>query len=102
MKILFTLLISFLSLSLLAQNVNISFAGANKNRNFQVVIDGTSYYSANSVNTNGRQMLTIPNLTIGSHTLEVYNVGNNNNTYSDGNTNSSVNGEAIYEKTFQL
>ena len=102
MKTLITLLLSFLSLSLLAQNVNITFAGTNKNKNFQVVIDGTSYYSASSVSSNGRQMVSMPNLTAGSHTLEVYNVGNNNNTYSNGSTNNPVNGEPLYEKTFQL
>ena len=102
MKTLITLLLSFLSLSLLAQNVNITFAGTNKNRNFQVVIDGASYYSASSVSSNGRQMVSMPNLTAGSHTLEVYNVGNNNNTYSNGSTNNPVNGEPLYEKTFQL
>ena len=102
MKTLITLLLSFLSLSLLAQNVNITFAGTNKNRNFQLVIDGASYYSASSVSSNGRQMISIPNLTAGSHTLEVYNVGNNNNTYSNGSTNNPVNGEPLYEKTFQL
>ena len=102
MKTLITLLLSFLSLSLLAQNVNITFAGTNKNKNFQVVIDGASYYSASSVSSNGRQMISIPNLTAGSHTLEVYNVGNNNNTYSNGSTNNPVNGEPLYEKTFQL
>jgi hypothetical protein len=101
MKTLITFLLSFLSSSLLAQNVNITFGGANKSKNYQVVIDGTSYYSANSVSTKGRQMITIPNLTAASHTLAVYNVGNNNNTYSDG-TNNSVSGTPLYEKTFQL
>jgi len=47
-------------------------------------------------------MVSIPNLMAGSHTLEVYNVGNNNNTYSNGSTNNSINGEPLYEKTFQL
>ena len=42
MKTFITLLLSFLSLSLLAQNVTITFAGANKNRNYQVVnLDST-------------------------------------------------------------
>ena len=101
MKTLITILISFLSFSALAQNVNITFAGANRNKNFQVVIDGASYYSANSVSTNGRQVTTVPGLSIGSHSLQVYDVGNNNNTSSDGN-NNSVTGEPVYEKSFQL
>ncbi len=102
MKTLITLLISFLSFSALAQNVNITFAGANRNNNFRVVIDGASYYSANSVGTNSSQVTTVPGLSIGSHNLQVYNVGNNNNTSSDGSTNNAATGEPVYEKSFQL
>lgn len=104
MKTLITLLLSFLSLSLLAQNVNVTFAGANKNRNYQVVIDGASYYSANSVstNTNTRKVINVPNLGVGSHTLAVYRMGNNDNISTDGSTNNPVAGKAVYTKTFQL
>jgi hypothetical protein len=102
MKTLITLLISILSLSLAAQNVTVTFAGANKNRNYQVVIDGISYYSANNESSNGRTVVTIPNLAPGAHNLDVYVLGNNNTTYSDGSANSSVQGEPAYSKTFQL
>ena len=103
MKTFITLLLSFLSLSLLAQNVTITFAGANKNRNYQVVIDGISYYSANHVSTgnNARKVINIPGLDAGSHTIAVYRLGNNNNTYSDG-TNNPAQGTEVYSKTFQL
>jgi hypothetical protein len=102
MKTLITLLISILSLSLAAQNVTVTFAGANKNRNYQIVIDGISYYSANNESSNGRTVVTIPNLAPGAHNLDVYVLGNNNTTYSDGSANSSVQGEPAYSKTFQL
>lgn len=103
MKTILTLFVSFLSVTLLAQSVNISFAGANQNKNFQVVIDGVSYYSVNSEVNNGRRVINIPSLTTGSHTLEVYSMGNNNNVvYTDGTTNSPIEGEEIYSKTFQL
>jgi hypothetical protein len=103
MKILTTFLASLLSLGLLAQNVTISFAGANanNNRNYQVVIDGTSYYANNSTADNGRRSLTVPGLALGNHELEVYIVGNNNSTYNNGN-NSQPSGDPVYSKTFQL
>lgn len=102
MKTLLMLLISFLSLSLAAQNIEITFAATNPNKNYQVVIDGASYYSANGINDNGRKVINIPNLTAGSHTLEVYSMGNNNNIYTNGSTNSPIEGEEVYSKTFQL
>lgn len=102
MKILLLFLISSLSLSLAAQNVNITFQGANKNRNYQVVIDGVSYYSANSISTNNaKKMIDVPNLVAGAHSLEVYRI-KNNNVYTNGSTNNEVNGNAVYNKTFQL
>ena len=104
MKTLVTLLISFLSLSLVAQNVSVSFAGANKNREYQVVIDGISYYSTNSVNTNSNRTkaIDIPNLELGTHQLAVYRLGNNNNNYPNGNSNNNVEGQPLYSKAFQL
>ncbi len=102
MKTIVTLLCSFLSLSLLAQEVTLSFAGANKTRNFQVVIDGASYYSANAQTTNGRNVVTISNLNVGSHSIAVYNMGNNSTANVNGSTNRPVEGEEIYSKTFQL
>ena len=104
MKTLLMLLINFLCLSLLAQNVTLTFVGANKNRNYQVVIDGASYYSANSVSTNSNRtkVISVPNLSLGSHELAIYRMGNNNNIYTDGNINSSVQGQPVYSKTFEL
>ena len=104
MKTLLMLLINFLSLSLLAQNVTLTFAGANKNMDYQVVIDGASYYSVNSVSTNFNRakVINIPNLSLGSHELSVYRMGNNNNIYTDGSTNNSVQGQPVYSKTFEL
>lgn len=104
MKTLITLLVGFFSLSSLAQNVSIHFAGANKNREYQVVIDGTSYYSTNSINTNSNRTKTIdiPNLELGTHELAVYHLGNNNNNYPDGNNTTNVEGQPAYSKSFQL
>jgi hypothetical protein len=100
MKTLFTLLISLTTLAVTAQNVTVTFQGANRNRNYQVVVDGASYYSANQTNSNGRSVVTIPNLGVGAHTLAVYNA-TNNSTYSDGSNNNAT-GEELYSKTFQL
>jgi hypothetical protein len=104
MKTIITFILSFLSLSLLAQNVSINFAGANRNREYQVVIDGISYYSKNSVNINSERTksIAIPNLETGTHELSVYNMRSNNNTYSDGNSNNGAQGQPIYSKSFQL
>ena len=110
MKILITLLISTLSLGAFAQNINITFAGANSNRNYQVVLDGASYYSTNTTASNGntnnndraysRNTISIPNLSAGAHTIDVYLMGNNSTTYSNGSMNNPVDGESIYNKTF--
>jgi hypothetical protein len=102
MKTLFILLSGLFSISLLAQDVNITFAGVNKNKEYQVVIDGSSYYSVNAISTNSNRakVINIPSLSLGSHELSVYRMGNNNNTYSNGN--SVAQGRPIYNKTFQL
>ena len=102
MKTFMIFLVSFFSLSLAAQNVTVTFQGTNKNRNYQVVIDGVSYYSANSVSTKGKQVTTVSNLAPGAHTLEVYVLGNSSGTYSDGSTNSASSTEPAYSKNFQL
>lgn len=103
MKTVITFLLSLISLSLFAQNVSITFAGANKNKQYQVVIDGISYYSTNSTNTNSNRTkaIDIPNLEIGTHELALYSMGNNN-TYSDGSTNNNTQAQPIYAKSFQL
>lgn len=100
MKTLITLLLSIITVAVAAQNVTVTFQGANRNRNYQVVIDGVSYYSANQEISNGRSVITIPNLTPGSHTVEVYNV-KTNGTYTDGSSNAET-GTEVYSKTFQL
>jgi hypothetical protein len=104
MKTLITLLVSFISLSLAAQNVSISFAGANKNKEYEVVIDGISYYSTNTVSTNSNRTraIDIPNLELGTHELAVYRLGNNNNSYPNGNSSNRIEGQPLYSKSFQL
>lgn len=102
MKTIIMLLLNIATIAVSAQNVTVTFQGANRNRNYQVVVDGVSYYSANNISTNGRSVVTIPNLNIGSHNLEVYRLSNNSNVYTDGSTNSTVNGREVYSKTFQL
>jgi DNA-binding transcriptional MerR regulator len=101
MKTIILLVVSFVSLSLTAQTLTISFQGNNKNRNYQVNVDGVSYYSANSVSTSGKQVTTINNLSAGSHELDVYVLSNNSTTYSDGVSNSNTS-DPVYNKIFQL
>ena len=101
MKTLLIFLSTLLSLSISAQNVNISFPGRNQNRDYQVVLDGASYFSTN-VNDNGRKMITISNLSVGSHQLAVYRMNDDNTTYENGSTSAPVYGSAVYTKTFEL
>ena len=102
MKGLCTIIISFVSLAVSAQTVTVTFpAAANKAKSYQVVIDGASYYSANSVATNGRQVTTIPNLSTGTHQLEVYTTTTRNNRTTDGTTTQPTT-RPVYAKAFQL
>jgi hypothetical protein len=102
MKAMITLFSTLFSLAVTAQTVTVTFQGAaNRNKSYQVVIDGVSYYSANSVSTNGRQVTTIPNLSVGAHNLEVYTLSNRNTRYSDGTT-TQPSTQPVYTKTFQL
>lgn len=106
MKIFMFLLSVLLIASATAQTITLTFIGANKNKNYQVVLDGTSYYS-NSITTstgnnkNVKKEIIISNQPSGSHTISVYRLRNNNGKYSNG-TNTSTYGRAIYSKTFQL
>jgi hypothetical protein len=104
-KILIVLLSGILTLSVTAQTINITFNGTNANRNYQVLLDGTSYYSNSVVdpnaNVNVRKEVTLSNQQVGSHTIAVYRLRNNSGTYNNG-TNTNTNGRAIYTKTFQL
>ena len=92
-------------LSLTAQTVTLTFNGANNNKNYQVTIDGISYYSNSTVDANtkgaaGRRKITISNLQPGSHTLAVYRLKSNSGTYNNGKGTAS--GTAIYSNTVQL
>jgi hypothetical protein len=102
MKTLITLLLSIVTIAVSAQNVTITFQGANRNRNYQVIVDDVSYYSANNVSTNGRSVVSIPNLEAGSHNLKVYRLNSNAGVYTDGTTTNTINGTEVYSKTFQL
>jgi hypothetical protein len=86
-----------LSFPLAAQTVTIRFTGTNKNRNFQAVLDGTSYYS-NSTATAAGKKVTISSLQPGNHTLVIYNI--NNNRYNSGVTGANTSGKAVYTKRF--
>src|SRR5438105_2905060 len=97
MKRFFMVLLSgILTLTVTAQTITITFNGTNRNRNYQVLIDGTSYYSntstdPNSNNTEVRKDITLTNQQVGSHTIAVYRQRYNNGTYNNG-TNTSIYG----------
>jgi hypothetical protein len=109
-----TLLSGFVTLAAMAQTITITFTantntnnnGYNRNRGYQVVLDGTSYYS-NSTNTNTSTssttdgVIVLSNQQLGSHTIALYRQRNNNDSYNNG-TNTTPNGNAIYSKTFEL
>lgn len=99
------IMISISMLSLTAQTVALHFNGANKNKNYQVVIDGRSYYSnstmdANTTGTIGRRKITIANLQPGSHTLAVYRLRTNAGINKNGS--GTATGTAIYTNTIQI
>src|SRR5688572_3891123 len=103
-RFLIVLLSGILTLSATAQTITITFNGTNSTRNYQVILDGTSYYS-NSVadpnsNTNVKKEITLSNQQLGAHTIAVYRL-RNTGTYSNG-TNTTPSGRAIYTKTFEL
>lgn len=104
-KFLMIMLSGFLTLSLTAQTLTITFNGTNRNRNYQVVLDGTSYYSntsidPNSTNTSVSKDITLTNQQLGAHTIAIYRQRNNSN-YNNG-TNTPTYGNAVYSNTFQL
>ena len=105
-RFLIVLLSGILTLSVTAQTITITFNGTNANRNYQVLLDGTSYYSnsvtdPNSTNVNVRKEVELTNQQVGSHTIAVYRLRNNSGTYSNG-TNTNTTGRAVYTNTFQL
>jgi hypothetical protein len=103
-KILLVLLSGIMTLAVTAQTITITFNGTNNTRNYQVILDGTSYYSNSTVdansNTNVRKEITLTNQQLGSHTIEIYRL-RNTGTYTNG-TNTQTYGRVIYTKDFQL
>jgi hypothetical protein len=101
MKLIVSLCISLLSLSISAQTVTVVFQGAaNRSKTQQVVIDGVSYYSTNGLNVNGRRTTTLNNLAEGAHELKVYTTVNPQSTI-DGSTTMPAT-KPSYTKTFYL
>jgi hypothetical protein len=93
-----------------AQNVTITFNNNDNGRYgnaYQVVIDGRSYSSNNSINNNGRwntdnsgsyaRPITLQ-LQTGQHSLQVYDM-RRNNRYDNGNT---WNSSPVYSSSFLL
>jgi hypothetical protein len=104
-KFLLLMISGIITLASIAQTLTLTFNGTNRNRNYQVVIDGASYYSntaTDPTNTNAsvKKDITLSNQSVGSHTIEVYRVRNNN--ANNTGTTSNINGNAIYTNTFQL
>ncbi len=102
-QFLIMLISGFLTFSATAQSITLTFNGANKNINYQVVLDGTSYYSNSStypVNS-GRREITLSNQRVGSHTISVYRLRANSGSYRN-QTNRKPYGKAIYSKSFQI
>ena len=104
MKKIFTLILSsFLLVSAFAQTAAITFNGANKNRNYQAVIDDISYYSnsmaATSSKVPGKKMIL--NLQPGSHSIEVYRY-RNTGKFTNGTADAKTSGNAIYSNDFEL
>jgi len=84
--------------------VTLTFNGnttRNNNRAYQVIIDGTTYNStyATNDNDNNPNTITIPNLQMGQHSLQVYRLRNNNYGSYGTNNNSST---PQYSSTFNL
>ena len=95
--LLFLLVSSFLSASIIAQTLTLRFEGSSST-NYEVKIDGKSYFSSNIAADNNssynQRLLKVENLSPGSHNLEVYNAG------TDATVNN--NNEPVYTNTFQL
>lgn len=105
-RFLIVLLSGILTLSVTAQTITITFNGANRNKNYQVVLDGTSYYSnaqtdPNSTTTNVRKEITLTNQQLGLHTIAVYRLRTSSGAYING-TNTPAYGNAIYSNRFRL
>src|SRR5215210_8028993 len=92
------LLSSIISFTIAAQTITISFTGTNANRNYQVVLDGASYYS-NSNGTDVQKSINLANMPLGSHNIEVYRAGANDGVNKIGSINEPTNGVALYSNT---
>ena len=93
MKTLFFLITGFLSLAIQAQNLTLRFE--NSLKNYEVKIDGRSYFSndlSSDTRTNRAKLVTINDLTTGTHRIDVYTV----------NENTANAGTSIYSNSFQL
>jgi len=102
MKTLLTFVLgSFLALSGIAQTtstINIIFRGINNGtNNYQVMVDENSYYSNNNTGNVPNYKLMLNNLPIGTHSLKVYRLKNNNPAYNTNSQNTFV-----YSKNFEL
>ncbi len=95
----------FLAISATAQTITLTFNGANSNINYQVLLDGNSYYSNSSTyprtSTNVRKEVALTNQRLGNHKIVVYRLRSNSGTYRNG-INTRTYGNAIYSKTFEL
>jgi hypothetical protein len=90
----------FLSLTMVAQTITLQFRGTNKTRNYQVVVDGDSYYSnTNKVKPGNavQKSITINDVDTGSHTLEVYRAGNIANR-----NNGTISGTPVFTTNFRV
>lgn len=91
MKALLFLMTGLLSASIQAQVVILRFE--NSSKNYEIKVDGRSYYSKDVPNNTGKQrIIAINDLTTGTHRLDVYSTTDNN----------SNNGTSMYSNTFQL
>ena len=91
MKALLFLMTGLLSASIQAQVVTLRFE--NSSKNYEIKVDGRSYYSKDVPNNTGKQrIIAINDLTTGTHRLDVYSTTDNN----------SNNGTSMYSNTFQL
>ncbi|MBA3673393.1 MAG: DUF4476 domain-containing protein, partial [Chitinophagaceae bacterium] len=92
------------AISATAQTITLTFNGANTNINYQVLLDGKSYYSNSSTyprTTNVRKEVALTNQRLGNHKIVVYRLRSNSGTYRNG-INTRTYGNAIYSKTFVL
>jgi hypothetical protein len=90
---------SCMAVSAAAQSVTINFNGDNKTRTYEVVVDGTSYYSnSTTATTNGTQRsIVLNNLQPGTHNLKLYRMRTTTTS-----TTPIRSGSAMYTKDFIL